>query len=514
MKRSLFYSALLLLLTSWQFSLAQSPSSSIDYLPYQASGYLIMNKLAHPQVTSWGVDIQTRTENSSGQFVYTTVYSEQVAGKSFTRLPEQYIGNDLFVRVKGSDANGTILTDSDPQPIGPGPHGWRACTKGCNGKTYAYLIDLNVNAYDTNCNLMVRSFSHPETGAYLYQYISHSDFWTMAGAPPLSYYGVPAWSHVAPGIGSRIIKLEGVVSGDGIKDEGGYTLTGTVYGVRKFLGPWIGSILESNTIAGGSSNCILNLGWFQTRINMGGGLDGRPPLTCNGSSIGDGGAPPTDGSGMASETADDCWEEISTWSGDESEIEPFEDPFEYLEDLTDCLDDMDITTVPDLDLWSADIVAFSIKPLYLSGANNMVTIKKQDLFNSQGEFNAPNITIQAGMNVLGVQFKGGHYRTLFFNQDQTTTYSYETANEVEATYYQVPVTGNSFQIDISTGANLSFDLTLHDLQGNLIHTDRKSVQGGQITTIQVQPANGIPAGPLVSTLTFDDGSTLSETIIK
>ena len=504
-------------------AMAQQNDNPVQLLPYQANGYLVMDAFANPQVVSWHIEVKTKAANSTGQFDYTTVYSELVSGKSYTLVPESYGGNDLYLFVTGLDQGGSILVEHGPQPVGPGPHGFTPCMKYCVGKTYAYGIKLNVHGNEVNSTMQMVSI-RKENGEYFYQYMSPTEFAAKAVSPPLNYYNVPAWSHVAPGIDGRIVKLDGVDASDGLKDVNGFDLTGTVYAVGKYLGDWRGSVIESNTLAQGEELCNQNTAFFINKLNSGGDLDGRPSITCNGQT-GDGSIP-TDGPGSGSATGNaqtiDCWDEIDDWADDSTNsLNGNAYPFTYLADLTDCLDGIQADTPPppnvDVRLWPADLVQFSIKPVSLvtsQAYGNPQVIHENDFYDVNGSFVSPSIVVEEGLYMMGLQFRGGEYRTIYFNADQPTTYTYELANLLEATIYPVPITGNSFSLQLSSRANISCQYVLMDMQGNTLHSQQINVATGPAQQVQVSPAGGLPNGTLVNKFIFSDGSTITKMTLK
>lgn len=500
----------------WAMSQNPMDPDPVVNLPFQTNGYLILNSEGYPNVQTWMIEVQTRTESQSGNVTFTTVYSKQIVGMGYSTIPYQYGHGDYYLKVRGFDANGIQVVDRFPSEI-DGAECWRkACSKGCIGKTYAYWIDLFVNESNSSSNFSARPYVHPETGGYAYEYMSPTVF-SAKGLNPnywKYYYNVPWWLLGGPGVGVQIIKLNGVVSGDGLKDASNNTLTGTVYGVKKDLGEWRGVFIESNEIASGEGQCIQNLGYFINRVNSGTDWDGRPNLTCNGTAVKDN-DPPIDNSGSGvGVSANGCFQSVGLWEDDDDPNGPEFDIFDFADAIGVCLNNSNAG--PITSIWASDIREFTITPIAggTAGGTAPVTFTKDDFIDQNGNFLFPSITLQPGFYVMGMHFTGANYRSRYFEVSQAKSYAVDVNNILSPTFYQVPIVGNSFIMDLEARVGVSFDYELLDLQGNMIYSERITVPGGQVTQKQIQPTTVIPSGILLNRFVFDDGSVIAKMTSK
>jgi hypothetical protein len=471
----------------------------INYLPYQADGFVVLNDLRNPDVVKWKVIVKERGEDATGGVTFTKVYTKASKTKNYFKIPEKYLTDNHFIKVKGKNDVDDVILNSDLFPIGPGPHRYTACSKYCVGGTYAYKLDLSVNEGNSNSFVRVKSAVHPTTGEYFYQYMSPSQF---NSSPQTTYYNVPCWSPYCTGIGTKIIKLNNVVSGDGYVDENNNTLTGTVYAVRKFLGDWQGSpLLESNELAAGPSLCAQTTAFFINQVNAGADFAGRPLLSCNGSAFGQN-SPPASGTSVVA-AFDDCYEEVQAWIDNPST------PFTMLSDIADCMEASTAQVGGSDPYWPEFISGMTIKPYNNPGGNTQpVILSKDDFYTPTGEFMPPSITINKGLNILGFQIRGGGYRSFFFEAAQTKTYRYGQSNLLKAKILPVPIMNDKFRLRLKATADVTFIYRLLDFTGKELYSEEMTVIAGDASVRLIKPSAGIPSGQLINRFEFLDGSKI------
>ncbi len=88
------------------------------------------------------------------------------------------------------------------------------------------------------------------------------------------------------------------------------------------------------------------------------------------------------------------------------------------------------------------------------------------------------------------------------------------ANQLNATVFEVPIKGNTFNIHFQTTANVEFAYELIDGQGQRLFTSRFKLKQGYDANVAIDPQLSLPNGLLVHRFVFADGSAKTITTIK
>lgn len=476
---------------------------AISYLPSRASEYLILDAEKNPSVVDWNVTIQTRSSDATGEIVYTTVKRIQISDTYYTKIEDQFNTGDHFITVTGVNASREIIVNEGPIPICTGcpTDGGEACLSICEGPDYAWE-GYGYKSFGTSAppaTLTISSAAHPVTYQPFYQYFSESQFDDLSNSL-FNYYNVSSW---AVGQGGKIIKLLGVTAGDNIVDASNDQLTGTVYGVQKYLGPWAnnGVVQAENLAISMTDLCLQGIPTVVSIINSNSFTSWLTPnLACSGSSSSVPGASSSD----AIDFFIDCSDAVEAWLEVEgnSMVEAME--------LFDCLGGG--ATNPGFD-WPSEVSVVNIAP-FISNGEPILVFQEEDFYDPNREFVSPVINLKQGLYTIGIQFNDASYYTLFFESKRAATHTYALSNFLEATAFPVPIIDDEFSLNLHAYAKLKFDYVLYDLNGTELYRKNFVLQKDHQRTHLIKVNGGIPSGQLVNKFIFEDGSELQFQSVK
>jgi hypothetical protein len=266
-----------------------------------------MNQWNYPEVSDWKIDFQNAQFTPNGQFShYYTVKTIQLSGTHYLNLKTDGTPDAGFFTVSGINDQGVTVVTEGPIIIWheqPG-ESYLYCTSGCEGKKYAYQINLGGHSSWGNQSVFYPTGLIKPQGSsspYYYEWFSDQQFLAMTTTPGVYYaqfYGLSGnngqmYSSLN-GLGSsdphaqRVIKLENISAqaGNPYRDANGNVLTGTIYGVRKAFGDYRETIpyMESAMLAGTETHCLgFNYGLAQINANKSNWKGGNGvSLDCNG----------------------------------------------------------------------------------------------------------------------------------------------------------------------------------------------------------------------------------------
>ena len=486
--------------------------SAISYLPFQASNYLVLDAENNPNVRSWIVQIQEPIFKIGEPTIYRTIERIEIHGTYFSQIDSKFSENgDLFITVTGTGANGDIIVEEGPVPICTGcPSTYNACQWKCVGSNYAYSITLSVDDNGQNGLLTVAPTSN---GAVpYYEYMSPTQFADL-DASDLSFYNVSSWNYLANPV--KIVKLTGVPTGTYSNAQNSPITSSTVYGVQKFIGPWVSSYANMSSPTNLSeADCNQNFGWALSQIFE---PSGTPSLTCNGSSGGTSGGnpPPSSGEIELPEPFEPCIDAFDEYLIVNS-FEPFPDQLFTLgwwyvgaQELFDC-----ISGVNNSPSWPEEIAYITIAPYGNSG--NEVVLSEATVYSPNGEFIGPKLDFLKGLYWTTIQFTNCAHRTIFFEALGDFTSAMQQADFLDVTVFPVPIIGDEFNIHLQATATVKFEYFLYDFDGNTLFRRKYVLHKDHEVTRLISPSGNtvIPNGQLVNKFVFEDGSEIVFQTIK
>ncbi|MEX1001025.1 MAG: hypothetical protein WDZ35_02835 [Crocinitomicaceae bacterium] len=424
-------------------------------------------------------------------------------------MPNEFIAGEIYVTVNGFDGNGIIIAEEGPIPICTGCE-WETstCYGICYGPRWAWkafhvqMLPV-VGSTGSGSNTMTfLSTINDVTGQPYYQYISENQWILMDPAFQIYYNASPTW----PYQGNKTIQLTDVKVEDEIRDAENNVLTGTVYGINKYLGPWAQDptpvVTAENIAVEPSTTCnepigtmvdILNTNTFSSWF-----FDGNP-LFCG---VGSVGVPSFDHEGDEVEFLNNCWTELEAW------LEATDGSFAEALELFDCKDG----DGGGFD-WPENVALVNIMP-YENPNGEVQVLKKEDLYLPNGEFVSPQITIDEGLYMIGVQFKDASYLTLWFDSVKSRVWNIPYSELLEANIFPVPIQDDEFTLSMTAKAKLKFDYVLYDLNGEELFRRNFVIPKDHSREQIIKIHNGIPSGQLVNKFYFEDGSVLEFQTIK
>ena len=179
---------------------------------------------------------------------------------------------------------------------------------------------------------------------------------------------------------------------------------------------------------------------------------------------------------------------------------------------SDCPDGPGDPPFPEPDVLSG--LSFMIIENISDPMSPYIEISGDDLFDENGVFTPPSITVEKGLNKITVIEKGGKTNYLVFETLETFESDYVLSNFLSVNIFPVPLVEDDFKMNIQSGATMDFTYELFDFNGNLLHKINYSVKQGHNEDHKVRSDKPIPRGLLLNRFTFKDGSSLSITTTK
>ena len=143
-----------------------------------------------------------------------------------------------------------------------------------------------------------------------------------------------------------------------------------------------------------------------------------------------------------------------------------------------------------------------------------IIIRGDQLFDSNGEFTSPALSIDKGLNIINIILKGGANRRFVFENLNPISGELALSNFLDVTIFPVPIHGNSFTINFNASASLDFTYELFDFAGNRLEGIDYSISKDHNENHVISPSVEIPSGILLNKFTFEDGSSFSVTVLK
>lgn len=532
--------SILVLAFSAKSSFTQQQDDLIIGKPDVYQDYILLNPEADSSIVNWEVVVSRLYYDT----VTNSVESKDLV-KLGTRGRDSYIRLDPFYREKydylkvvvyGLDDNNQVVASDNwykseaPYTIRKEPRCWNTCV----GKTYAFDVVINdrVNlqgVLQSGHTVSYRPHNTVEDGsAYIpkYRHLTFNEANTIDNnsttqcAADLSetycHYGITNFNSAygdnfftVGGIdGVKIIKREGITTDDQLKDKNGVVLTGTVYSIQKDIGKWqdenftmsdelaneadipCGDFLNSITSMINHANSHINLDNNLSCNGFGGGVDPWADLPFN------------------------VWSDLhDDWVNWDEDIYDVLDTMEYVFD-----DNFDGNT-SGVDWWPSDDVSqiqfINIgKGVSEAATQSTIVLYRDSLFNSNGEPNYNDITLQQGLYNIHFTLAGGHTFPLILGKTNSETQGFAHTNFLDVNIYPNPITSGNLTIAMEADATLNFDYKILDGQGaEVFNKDNITIQKDNSTDLFV-PVDNFPSGTLMHVFEMSDGSTVSYNSIK
>ncbi len=427
-----------------------------------------------------------------------TIYNINIP-KEITASTETYL-----IKVEAYSAAKEIIISEGPLQVSIGIESYtEVCKWTCNGITYAFDIDQAVHPNGGSSIFSLNTaFDYFNSSIQMaipyYQYMSPTQYQQISQSSSnpnynqdLANYGLTNFSIN----GITVIQIN--ATGSSYHDVQNNVLSGTVYGVQKTLGPWNGNFIQTPNQAFGNTVCPNDLNWAINLMNTAGGgtlfsSHGMPNLQC---------LPSFDSDPDGSDFNAECLLLLQDFIlGEDGDI------FDLLSQIEACNSGGSPTH------WWEEIDGVLINDLDIS--TPPIVINSSDLFNANGEFVSPNITLNASLYSVGIHLKNGQYIPLVKELKKQLVNSYELANLLDVVIFPVPITGEQFEINFKTQAKLKFDYVLTDFNGIELFRKNFVIQEGQDRNYTIKPKLTMPSGFLVNIFIFEDASVKSVQTIK
>jgi hypothetical protein len=123
-------------------------------------------------------------------------------------------------------------------------------------------------------------------------------------------------------------------------------------------------------------------------------------------------------------------------------------------------------------------------------------------------------TLTPGLYNFGFAVKDYGYVPVIFEIEEKLNVVTSLSDFLSVNIYPVPITDNSFTIDMTASETLNFTYELRDGNGLLLHKEGFRLKKNQQWSHVVKPKNGVPNGNHINRFIFSDGSVLSLQTIK
>ncbi len=508
-------SILILVLLAFNFSIAQN-NLLIKHRPQNTDGYIVMQNPEGISVNYWEIEVIQNTYENFELTDQEIVYSYNVMGRDYHRIPEEFFNNDnMTVRLNAILNDGTVLTQNDvlTNQVYGGPQYEYAKSFKCNGSTYAYEISqFNHKTNGTSYLRVDPTAEKHNPVTWYYQYYSDLAWPNIQTNPnaikyyppgypnnthnlqPLSiqeYHNLPSANFAVDG--GNIIKIESPNKTyyDG---QGNPITSNTIFGIRKHLGPWSYTGLQTPYLFTNAFtdlyDAIFYINAYANPVDY-----GMEPLTCD---------QPTSPYNPFPVNLGNSFH----WF--DSVIRIIRKDF-----MNEILEDFD--NMADLGLNTSNSPYSGLSIYQLTGQGNLVSyLGIDDIFTPEGESKNVPIILSAGLYCYIIHFDDGSFVRII-DEHESDSYNPNTmANNFSVTIFPVPITENSFSMNMqaSQGFEISFTYVLYDFNGNNIYTTDILIEEGETGTYFVNPDYNIPSGHLVNVFYFTDGSQMSILTVK
>lgn len=502
-------------------------SEIIRLLPRSNNGYLAW--FNDENIDHWLIEIEESHFTNGSVDDVQLVFNKEVWREVYLKIPDEYyLNNDenlvyscnlIGLSSTNAEIKRTIMnidqhTNNDfiLSAIGLIPR-TKGCAWVCNGPNWAYRIQQW--AYDGNAIYVLENASTTLPSgveANYYEYMS-TDYFNF-----IRTYDTFFWhewynvlfgdfllhSNTNPNSPFYLIPYD-----DSYVNKDGYPFdpeTADVVRVKKRKGIWADSYIYTDEIVNPNNFCVNELSGAIQLMNN--------PSSSNLPSL-----------------VDDGFIDELLYCAISSTVTPDEAngcPLPNME--IDYNGDGDINGWDILDYWSNDCVPHipyvtfdfiypfhSVSYIFVENVSNSeipnVKIKGDDLFDEVGDFTFPDFPLSKGLNIINVIFRGGGERRVVVEINEDIDGSLNLSNFLDVTIFPVPISENSFFMNLVASTSLNFRYELYDFDQNLIYKMDYKLKVGHDENHLIQP-NFIPEGMLINKFIFEDGSSISITTLK
>lgn len=482
--------------------------SLIAKKPMNANGYLLMNSSFYTDVRQWTVVIKERVLNqTTGQYSFEQRLSRTLLGLDYIKIPENYRGSNYYVDVVGRKQDGTVVSSNDI-PIGPNTE--TMCTWVCNGSHYAYGLQMN-NIPFQGVRISMTTPPAPNDAPHYYEWIQASNWGTFTGQQVPQHYGFPSWGVATMQPSDRIINVF-VPSGQYKYDRFGIPMNGNLIGIAKAFGPYtdVHTNVMSDPLTVMANDCSQPISWAINLVNQ--GSSHNVNVACD---------------GRSSNTHFSFDEGIVAEVFNPSSDDPcLEDHYDYVGWQTGTsLGVYQLVQIPCNWLvsnpnsgaggvsWPTGVSQITFRKLSGGSAQDVV-LRYDNVFDEAGEFIGENYFVDAGFYNVIYQFSDLSIGSYYVEVTEATNSMVQEKDYLSYNAFPVPITGNSFSLDLLSTKRLSFTYELIDAENNLlVNTNFDLEKDFQVTKL-IEVSQGIPNGLLFNKMKFADGSEINFTTMK
>jgi hypothetical protein len=494
--------------------------------PKKSQGYLFWNDASSSTVDHYQIDIVT-VEGYHDSIIYEeeidfsersmTIQNSYSTENSYYRVPDDDINSEYMYIISSVNSNGDIIDSDEPRPLCSGCWTEPVCKTKCLGTQYAwqvvYRTGQNAQGYPSNYATLESSGITLPDGSSVphYKYVNQGSFnsW-IQGKDPGNY----------PNAG-----LVSDQSLDCYKTSSGNSISGPVYQIPLDLGQWSGS---QKIIRNVNVNSICNSNDVQwSTIDLYNTNNISPELKCDEYPSG----PCGNYGGGAEGGSDDPWGDYpeayavkfhfngdSIWVGNgtgggswdpiDNDL-PVDNFNKILAPISDALTGYDRPTEGNSGSFASDISNLIVHPVKVDNYHPDIELVGEDLFPSSADFDSVTLNLSNGFYRATINFED-HTSTPFYFVYENEEEEGSLSEKVDVTAYPVPVSQNSFSVDLSLidyEDNINTNYKLIDLTGNVL--DSKSnitISSEGTTSFNSQFTGDYSNQMLVIRLSLSDGS--------
>jgi hypothetical protein len=482
--------------------------------PTKINDYIVLNKSV-PDVSYYDIIIQEQVfKETDSIYEYEEVQTTRMQRSFYKKIDAKFKDEQkYFITVLAYNADDEIIIEEGPFPICADCQVGFSCQWGCVAGTYAY--GLNLGPVSSGSSMITMSELSPNDGIdlYYYEYVGSSD-WSTFQTAPYQYYGLSANNFdpmYAPNVG-KIIKLSNVNQSQHIKNATGQLLQGTVFKVRKYLGPWHASNgnMNSGIFSGGQENCGQTFNWAKSMINnySNNFSSTIPNLSCSGVSFSptEPEIPSDSGPNKPKVEFDllDCYKKVlDRLSGNE--------PLNVVANqLNDCDKKINGSAFswPE---WVSNITIVSMS----DSTWTPVELNYDTFFNSDGDYIFQGFTFLPGLYYIGLQSSNTAYINAFFERTDSSFQNLQMADFINYNPYPNPLINNEFSLEVVATCNIEFTYEVKNSIGTTVFTRRYKMDKNETLIDRISlsiPSNY--SGLLFNKFIFTDKSMNQFTMVK
>lgn len=507
--------------------------SAVELRPETSNGFLLLNSTDYPTVTSWEITI-FKTTYTDGVPTTTTEKTETLTdGVNFTSIAQEYYAGgsssvDYSYTVKGYGTAKAPVTTFGPERLClgcPPPNMELLKTWKCKASTYAWSISAfhNTNWQGPEAGNYYLWFSEAvdylstDNGGFVipyYEWMTGSEEAAICSTPESrEFHGLTdndCYTVNAEGSTQRIITRDALETDHLLGAECDH-ITGHIFGVQKYLGPWtnragmlinLGTTNVSDLSVEQIVNAVTDNDWFD--------LDDT--LEC-------------DSCENVPEWHNEGWwgtgYQEAPWY---AEIPTTDPPVDHQDGglwgligtMSQYAGGESFTPVKGNVKWYENMRSVQVSRIDQPGLN--LLIERSKLFDGDDQIGYPSITLEPGLYLVEFIHKDQTGLPLFYRVATEQVYTIQQKDLFDATVYPVPITGNSFSMDLKAKAKMTVAYTLYGPSMEVLHTQNISLSKNHTKTVTVSNGAGAatawPSGTFIHHFAFPDGSEVSITTIK